>query len=121
MSALHAPIPRQIQLHQRSATLELTYGETEAYVLEAEFLRVLSPSAEVRGHGGKGAVLQTGKRLVRIDGVEAAGNYALKLTFSDGHDSGIYSWPYLYDLCQNKERYWEGYLAQLKAANGSRD
>ncbi len=114
-------IPTQIQLHQKSRTLELSYASGLHETLEAEYLRVNSPSAEVRGHGGKGGQLPTGKRNVGIDKVEIVGNYALKITFSDGHDSGLYSWEYLLDLCQHKEQYWQTYLEKLATLNGNRD
>ncbi|WP_020410326.1 gamma-butyrobetaine hydroxylase-like domain-containing protein [Hahella ganghwensis] len=114
-------IPSQIQLHQKSCTLELTYASGLHEILDAEFLRVNSPSAEVRGHGGQGGTLPTGKRDVAITNVEVVGNYALKITFSDGHDSGLYAWDYLEDLCRNKSQYWQSYLAKLSATNGSRD
>ena len=114
------PRPLRIELHLRSRELELAY-EDGSYRLPAELLRVLSPSAEVRGHGVGNEVLQTGKRNVALTGVEPSGNYALKLTFDDGHDSGLYSWDYLRDLCLHRERHWRDYLSRLEAAGGSRD
>lgn len=113
-------IPAGINLHTKSATLELVYDEGKAYTLTAEYLRVFSPSAEVRGHGPGQSVLQYGKRDVRIRDVEPQGNYALKLTFSDGHDSGIYSWDYLYQLATGQDRNWQDYLDQLEAAGKTR-
>ncbi|RDE18879.1 DUF971 domain-containing protein [Motiliproteus coralliicola] len=110
--------PTQIALHLKSKQLELGY-DGDAYRLDAEYLRVHSPSAEVRGHGNP--VLQTGKRDVGLVGVEPSGNYALKLVFDDGHDSGLYSWDYLYELCQNRDRYWQRYLDQLEQAGASRE
>lgn len=112
-------IPTQIKLHKASKTLELEYGAGERYVLSAEFLRVHSPSAEVQGHGNP--VLQTGKINVALEGIEPAGQYALKLTFSDGHDSGLYSWDYLDQLSHNQEQLWADYLQALEAAGKSRD
>lgn len=112
-------IPTQIKLHKASKTLELEYGADERYVLSAEFLRVHSPSAEVQGHGNP--VLQTGKINVALEGIEPAGQYALKLTFSDGHDSGLYSWDYLDQLSHNQEQLWADYLQALEAAGKSRD
>lgn len=112
-------IPTAIKLHKASKTLELQYGPGESYRLGAEFLRVHSPSAEVQGHGNP--VLQYGKLNVGLTGVEPAGQYALKLIFDDGHDSGLYTWDYLYQLAQNQERLWAEYLAQLAAAGKSRD
>lgn len=114
------PRPNDIKLHKKSRTLELIYSD-HSYELSAEFLRVLSPSAEVRGHGIGNGVLQTGKKFVALTGVQPAGNYALKLIFDDGHDSGLYTWEYLYDLCHRQQQYWQDYLNQLAAANASRD
>lgn len=111
-------IPTAIQLHKASRTLTLTYGEA-SYDLPAEFLRVHSPSAEVQGHGNP--ILQYGKIQVALVGVEPAGQYALKLTFDDGHDSGLYSWDYLYQLCTRKDELWTDYLAELDKAGKSRD
>lgn len=112
------PIPSAIKLHKASRTLELRYGE-HSYQLSAEYLRVHSPSAEVRGHGKP--VLQSGKLHVALDKVEPAGNYALKLSFDDGHDSGLYSWDYLHHLATQQDSLWAGYLAALAAAGKSRD
>lgn len=114
-----SPIPSGVKLHKASRTLELQYADGQNFTLPAEFLRVHSPSAEVQGHGRP--VLQTGKQKVAITGVESAGNYALKLTFDDGHDSGLYSWEYLYQLGQRQESLWQDYLEQLRAAGASRD
>jgi DUF971 family protein len=111
-------IPTAIKLHKASKTLELHYG-SECYTLSAEFLRVHSPSAEVQGHGNP--VLQYGKQQVGLTGVEPTGNYALKLIFDDGHDSGLYSWDYLYQLATRQEELWADYLQQLTAAGRSRD
>ena len=115
------PLPTEVKLHKASAKLELVYGEQESFQLSAEFLRVHSPSAEVRGHGRGQEVLQTGKRQVSIKGIEAVGNYALKFEFDDGHNSGIYSWPYLYELATQQQSLWQLYLNKLKAAGASRD
>ncbi|RRV67962.1 DUF971 domain-containing protein [Stutzerimonas stutzeri] len=112
-------IPTAIKLHKASRTLELEYGADERYLLPAEFLRVHSPSAEVQGHGNP--VLQTGKLKVALEQIEPAGQYALKLTFSDGHDSGLYTWDYLERLALNQQALWEDYLAALAAAGKSRD
>lgn len=112
-------IPTAIKLHKLSKTLELEYGPEQRFVLPAEFLRVHSPSAEVQGHGR--AILQTGKINVALEGVEPAGQYALKLTFSDGHDSGLYTWDYLYQLASNQQQMWQDYLDLLAAAGKSRD
>ena len=102
-----------------SKTLELEYGADERYVLSAEFLRVHSPSAEVQGHGNP--VLQTGKLNVGLDKLEPAGQYALKLTFSDGHDSGLFTWDYLERLALDQQALWNDYLQALEKAGKSRD
>lgn len=116
----NAPIPTAITLHKASRTLELTYGD-ESYELPFEFLRVLSPSAEVRGHGLGQETLQTGKRLVEIKGIEPVGHYAIRPVFSDEHDSGIYSWNLLHDFCLNRDQLWEAYLQKLEAAGFTRE
>ena len=114
-------IPSAINLHRQSRKLELVYENEENFELSCELLRVCSPSAEVRGHGPGQEVIQAGKKNVAISAIEPVGNYALQLYFDDGHDTGIYSWEYLYELCVNRERYWEDYLARLHAAGASRD
>ncbi|WPC05559.1 DUF971 domain-containing protein [Pseudomonas sp. MBLB4123] len=113
-----SPIPSAIELHKASKTLTLTYGE-QRYSLPAEFLRVHSPSAEVQGHGKP--ILQTGKLHVGLSSIEPAGNYALKLCFDDGHDSGLFTWAYLYELATRQDELWAEYLAALAAAGQSRD
>ncbi len=118
---MSGPVPTGIKLHSGSSVLELDYAGGGACRLEAEFLRVHSPSAEVRGHGRGQEVLQTGKRKVRLTAVEPVGNYAVKLTFDDGHDSGIYSWEYLHELCSRKDELWREYLDRLREARASRD
>jgi DUF971 family protein len=115
-----APLPQDIKLHTKSRTLELIYSDQESFELSAEYLRVHSPSAEVRGHGIGQGVLQTGKQLVGIKGLEPAGNYALKIIFDDGHDSGLYTWDYLYDLCHKQTTYWSKYLEALATAGETR-
>ena len=114
-------IPTEITLHQKSRILEIAFSNGSAFRLPYEYLRVYSPSAEVRGHGPGQEVLQTGKRQVEIRTLEAVGSYAVQPTFSDGHSTGIYSWDYLFDLGQNQDRLWREYLDKLKAAGGSRD
>jgi DUF971 family protein len=114
------PLPSDIRLHLKSRTLELVYPDG-SFELTAEYLRVHSPSAEVRGHGIGQGVLQTGKKLVGLKQVVPAGNYALKIVFDDGHDSGLFTWEYLYDLAHDHDRYWNDYLRQLEAAGASRD
>ena len=113
--------PTDIALHSQSRTLELGYEDGERYTLSCEYLRVMSPSAEVRGHGSGQEVLQTGKKNVGIREIRPVGNYALQLCFDDGHDTGLYSWDYLFDLCLNQQRYWDDYLQKLQAAGAGRD
>ena len=117
----HSPIPTEIRLHQRSRVLELSFSDDARFELSCEYLRVFSPSAEVRGHSPEQAKLQTGKRNVQITAIEPVGNYAVKLVFDDGHDSGLYSWDYLYELGIKHEQNWQQYLAQLEAAGASRE
>ncbi|WLG95449.1 DUF971 domain-containing protein [Pseudomonas sp. FP198] len=112
-------LPTAINLHKASRTLTLKYAPDEEYHLPAEFLRVHSPSAEVQGHGKP--ILQYGKLGVGLTKVEPAGQYALKLTFDDGHDSGLFTWDYLYQLAVRQEDLWNDYLAELKAAGKTRD
>ncbi|WP_044870819.1 DUF971 domain-containing protein [Pseudomonas sp. LFM046] len=112
-------IPSGIELHKASRTLTLKYGPEESYTLSAEFLRVHSPSAEVQGHGKP--ILQYGKINVGLSKLEPAGNYALKLTFDDGHDSGLFTWDYLYQLATRQEELWNDYLQELATAGRSRD
>lgn len=114
-----APIPTRIKLHKASRTLELGYADGSSYHLPAEYLRVMSPSAEVRGHGNP--ILQTGKINVALTGIEPAGRYALKLVFDDGHDSGLYSWDYLYHLATEQVQRWQSYLDELHQNGASRD
>lgn len=113
--------PTGIRLRRKSALLELTYADGKVYELTAEMLRVFSPSAEVKGHGKGQEVLQTGKSNVGLTGIEAMGHYAIRLSFDDGHDSGIFSWDYLYQLATHKEQLWQDYLDKLHAAGASRD
>jgi DUF971 family protein len=115
------PIPTDVKLHQASRVLELVFPNGRHFRLPYEFLRVHSPSAEVRGHGPGQETLQTGKRDVTITAVEPVGHYALRPTFSDGHASGIYSWDYLYDLGERQDELWRRYLERLAAAGASRD
>jgi DUF971 family protein len=113
--------PRNIRLHQRSRELELEYGGGERYRLSCEYLRVYSPSAEVRGHGSGQETLQTGKLNVGIKAIKPVGRYALQLVFDDGHDTGLYSWDYLYELCTRQTERWQDYLDQLDRAGAGRD
>ncbi|KTT50041.1 1-(5-phosphoribosyl)-5-[(5-phosphoribosylamino)methylideneamino] imidazole-4-carboxamide isomerase [Pseudomonas oryzihabitans] len=110
--------PTAIQLHKASKTLSVSYG-AETFELPAEFLRVHSPSAEVQGHGNP--VLQFGKQNVGITAVEPAGRYAIKLTFDDGHDSGLFSWDYLYEIGTRRDQLWADYLEKLARAGKTRD
>jgi len=114
-------IPTNIVVHQQSKVLELAYEDGQTYRLPFELLRVVSPSAEVQGHGPGQETLQTGKRDVLIANLEPVGHYALKPSFSDGHDSGLYSWDYLRFLCENQEQVWKEYLDKLAAAGVDRD
>jgi DUF971 family protein len=115
------PAPTEIKLHQRSRAMEIVFGDGQVFRLPYEFLRVYSPSAEVRGHGPGQEVLQTGKHDVEIRSLEPVGSYAVQPSFSDGHSTGIYSWDYLYHLGRNQDRMWKEYLAKLEAAGASRD
>lgn len=115
------PTPTAITLHQATRVLEIAYDDGRTFRLPFEFLRVYSPSAEVRGHGPGQEVLQTGKRSVGIEAVEAVGHYAIRPQFSDGHASGIYSWDYLYELGSQQEALWRDYEARLAASGASRD
>ena len=114
-------IPGDIVVHQQSRVLELSYDDGKTYRLPFELLRVLSPSAEVQGHGPGQETLQTGKRKVVITNVEPVGHYAIKPSFSDGHDSGLYTWDYLRHLCENQESLWNEHLEKLAAAGLDRD
>ena len=114
------PKPTDIKLHQASRILELHFDDGFSCKLSCEYLRVHSPSAEVRGHGPGQEVLQVGKQDVSIDGIEPIGNYAVKLLFDDGHSSGLYSWETLYQLGRDYADNWQAYLARLEAAGHSR-
>jgi len=117
----HTPIPTEIKLRQISRKLEIAFNDGKRFELPYEFLRVYSPSAEVRGHGPGQEVLQVGKKDIAIKNVEPVGAYAVQFTFSDGHDTGIYSWDYLYELGENYEEMWQRYLARLEAAGAARE
>lgn len=122
MSGLNPTTPRpvDIRLHQASRRLEISFDDGRTAMLSCEYLRVYSPSAEVRGHGAGQEVLQVGKESVNITGIEPVGNYAVRLTFSDGHDTGLYSWDYLYDLAEHQDMLWQAYLERLAAAGVQR-
>jgi DUF971 family protein len=115
------PVPTEIKLHRGSRILEVTFTDGMVFNLPCEFLRVYSPSAEVRGHGPGQEVLQAGKKDVGIEGIEPIGTYAVKLVFSDGHDTGLYTWSYLRELGTNHDRLWQAYLERLQRAGASRD
>jgi DUF971 family protein len=114
------PTPTEIKLHQKSRVMEIAFDDGRVFRLPYEYLRVYSPSAEVRGHGPGQEVLQTGKKDVEIRSVEPVGSYAIQPTFSDGHATGIYSWDYLYELGVEQDERWAAYLEQLETAGASR-
>jgi DUF971 family protein len=116
-----SPQPTEIKLHQKSRVLEISFADGESFRLPCEFLRVYSPSAEVRGHGPGQEVLQVGKKAVEITRIEPVGTYAVQLTFSDGHDTGIYSWDLLYDYGLHQEEMWEHYLKRMEEAHANRE
>ena len=116
-----APTPQNITVHGASRVLEVAFSDGKVFRLPFELMRVYSPSAEVKGHGPGQETLQTGKRQVDIAEIGAVGNYAIKPRFSDGHDSGIYSWDYLYFLGDQQDALWADYLARLQAAGVDRD
>lgn len=114
------PMPREINLHQKSRVLEIVFDNDEKFEYSCEYLRCFSPSAEVQGHGPGQEVLQTGKENVNIEQIEQVGNYAICLHFDDGHNTGIYSWETLYALGANYKANWENYLNRLEAAGHKR-
>ena len=123
MAGLQAdsPTPTALTVHSQSRLLEIAFSDGALFKLPFELMRVYSPSAEVQGHGPGQEVLQTGKREVGIVELEPIGNYAVKPVFSDGHESGIYSWDYLYHLGTDQDRLWEDYNRRLQAAGAVRD
>lgn len=114
-------IPTEITLHQKSRTLEIAFDDGARYTLPFEFLRVYSPSAEVRGHEPGQEVLQVGKKDVVLTAVEPVGSYALKLVYDDGHDSGLYTWDYLHKMGAQQDAMWQEYLRQMEEAGESRE
>jgi DUF971 family protein len=116
-----SPIPTEIKLHKASKKLEIAFNDGARFELPFEYLRVYSPSAEVRGHGPGQEVLQVGKQFVDIERIEPVGQYAVVLEFSDKHNTGIYSWDYLYDLGANYAAKWENYLQRMEATGASRE
>ena len=117
----NTPRPTEIKLHQKSRVLEIVFADGKTFSLPCEFLRVYSPSAEVRGHGPGQEVLQTGKRTIEITAIEPVGTYAIQPLFSDGHNTGIYSWEVLYDYGVRQDEMWKHYLERLKNAGASRE
>lgn len=116
-----APTPQDLTVHSKSRVLEVSFSDGKTFRLPFELMRIYSPSAEVQGHGPGQEVLQTGKRNVELADLEPVGNYAVKPVFSDGHDSGIFSWDYLYFLGSQQEQLWADYEARLQAAGVDRD
>lgn len=114
-------VPTDIRLQRGSGILTLVFDDDQQFALSAEYLRVYSPSAEVRGHGPGQAVLQVGKTTVGMTQIEAVGNYAIRIHFDDGHNTGLYSWDLLYDLGSNQAEYWQQYLDALAQAGYTRD
>jgi len=114
-------LPTEIKLHQKSRQMEISFSDGRRFELSYEFLRVYSPSAEVRGHGPEQEVLQIGKKDVDITALEPVGSYAVQPRFSDGHDSGLYSWDYLYEIGSDRDQLWQQYLQRLQAAGASRE
>ena len=117
----NTPAPTEIKLHQKSRVLEIAFADGKLFKLPYEFLRVYSPSAEVRGHGPGQEVLQIGKQNIEITRIEPVGTYAVQPVFSDGHDTGIYSWDYIYDLGMNQDEMWRHYLQRMAEAGASRE
>ncbi|MBP9942906.1 MAG: DUF971 domain-containing protein [Comamonas sp.] len=115
------PLPQSLTVHAASRMLEVGYSDGKTFRLPFELMRVYSPSAEVQGHGPGQEVLQTGKRHVGIDNIEQVGNYAIKPFFSDGHESGLFTWHYLYELGEKQDALWQEYEARLQAAGVDRD
>jgi DUF971 family protein len=117
----NTPNPTEIKLHQKSRILEISFADGTTFQFPCEFLRVYSPSAEVRGHGPGQEVLQVGKKNVEIKQIEPVGTYAIQPTFSDGHDTGIYSWDLLYDYGLHQEEMWRRYVKRMEEACASRE
>jgi DUF971 family protein len=117
----NSPTPQALTVHAQSRVLEVSFSDGASFRIPFELMRVYSPSAEVQGHGEGQEVLQTGKRLVSLQSLEPVGNYAVQPTFSDGHDSGIFSWDYLYYLGAQESDLWAQYEARLQAAGRERD
>ena len=116
-----APTPTALTVHGQSRLLEIAFSDGAAFKIPFELMRVYSPSAEVQGHGPGQEILQTGKREIDVTALEQIGNYAVKPVFSDGHESGIFTWDYLYQLGQDHDKLWSAYLQRLEAAGAARD
>lgn len=115
------PYPTEIKLHQKSRILDIAFSDGKTFQFPCEFLRVYSPSAEVSGHGPGQEVLQTGKKMVSIVKIEPVGNYAIQLNFTDGHNTGLYSWDLLYNFGLNQDKMWQRYLQRMEEAGASRE
>jgi len=115
------PHPTEIKLHTKSRMLDIAFSDGQAFQFPCEFLRVHSPSAEVSGHGPGQEVLQTGKKMVNITKIEPVGNYAIQLNFTDGHNTGLYSWDLLYNFGLNQDKMWQRYLQRMTEAGASRE
>lgn len=115
------PHPTEIKLHQKSRILDISFSDGKKFQFSCEFLRVHSPSAEVSGHGPGQEVLQTGKKMVSIQKIEPVGNYAIQLNFTDGHNTGLYSWDLLYNYGLNQDKIWQRYLQRMEEAGASRE
>ncbi|MBK7587935.1 MAG: DUF971 domain-containing protein [Nitrosomonas sp.] len=115
------PHPTEIKLHQKSRILDISFSDGKNFQFSCEFLRVHSPSAEVSGHGPGQEVLQTGKKMVSIQKIEPVGNYAIQLNFTDGHNTGLYSWDLLYNYGLNQDKIWQRYLQRMEEAGASRE
>lgn len=121
MQARENPVPTEIKLHSRSRVLDVLFEDGNRFELPCEYLRVYSPSAEVKGHGAGQEVLQSGKESVNITAIEPVGQYAVRLIFDDGHDTGLYTWKLLYELGRDQQKKWQEYLARLTEAGLSRN
>ena len=115
------PHPTEIKLHQKSKILDITFSDGKKFQFSCEFLRVHSPSAEVSGHGPGQEVMQTGKKMINIRKIEPVGNYAIQLHFTDGHNTGLYSWDLLYNYGLNQDKIWLRYLQRMEEAGASRE
>lgn len=115
------PLPQSLTVHEASRVLEVGYSDGKTFRIPFELMRVYSPSAEVQGHGPGQEVLQTGKRAVTVVDIQQVGNYAIKPVFSDGHESGLFTWNYLYELGEQQDKLWSEYFARLQAAGVDRD